>query len=104
MKYKVSDMTKEYIINFLQEYSFYIKSVKKDAVIDNYVSVRNIMCPTEFFNSTYLDILKETEEFNPAFGIKEEKDHEDQIYMFEETDTAFGKEPVDINDTILNHY
>ena len=29
-KHKVSDMNKEYIINFLQEYSYYIKIYRKD--------------------------------------------------------------------------
>ena len=65
-KHKVSDMNKEYIINFLQEYSHYIKSFRT-----NHTLSRKLKCPTEFFNDNYLTILKETEQYNNAFGIKD---------------------------------
>ena len=61
---KVSDMNKDYIINFLQEYSHYIKRFKsKPSRLSD-----NLMCPTDFFNNKYLEILKETEETDAAFG------------------------------------
>ena len=65
-KHKVSDMNKEYIINFLQEYSHYIKIHNSRGYV-----YYPLMCPTEFFNDNYLTILKETEQYNNAFGIKD---------------------------------
>ena len=64
-EHKVSDMNKEYIINFLQEYSYYIKIYRKDEQFMK--STAKLKCPTEFFNNNYLDILKETEQYNNAF-------------------------------------
>ena len=61
---KVSDMNKDYIINFLQEYSHYIKNKRSEYMVFPY----DVMCPTEFFNIKYLKILKETEETDAAFG------------------------------------
>ena len=60
---KVSDMNKEYIINFLQEYSYYIKEDWDNDLSKN----ERPMCPTEFFQNKYLDILFETEETELAF-------------------------------------
>ena len=61
---KVSDMNKEYVINFLQEYSYYIKRFKsKPSRLSD-----NLMCPTDFFNNKYLDILEEIEETELAFA------------------------------------
>lgn len=61
---KVSDMNKNYIINFLQEYSYYIKLSKEPR---NLQFIKNLKCPTEFFNSNYLAILEETKETEEAF-------------------------------------
>ena len=70
MNIKVSDMNKKYIINFLQEYSFYIKQCRVSGSMSkvNDKFELDIMCPTEFFESTYIAILKETEEYSAAFG------------------------------------
>ena len=62
MNHKVSDMNKEYIINFLQEYSHYVKRLRTIKLF------KDIKCPTEFFNTIYLDILEETDTFEAAFS------------------------------------
>ena len=59
---KVSDMNKDYIINFLQEYSHYVKAYNSKGHV-----YYPLMCPTEFFNDKYLEILKEIEETDAAF-------------------------------------
>lgn len=65
-KYKPSDLIPEYLINFLQEYSYYIKEYR------NKPMVKQLMCPTEFFNDQYINILKETGRYNEAFIDPEE--------------------------------
>ena len=60
-KYKPSDLKPDYLINFLQEYSYYIKEYRNEPM------VKQLMCPTEFFNSKYISILKETEKYQYAF-------------------------------------
>lgn len=69
IKYKVSDMNKDYIINFLQEYSYYIKQYRQSIKRQKEF---NLMCPTEFFNNTYLEILKEIEETDKAFTLEKD--------------------------------
>ena len=64
MSLKVSDMKKEYVIDFLQEYSFYIKEFRTDN--DEPIGSNSIMCPTEFFKAHYINILVETERLEEA--------------------------------------
>jgi hypothetical protein len=65
---KIADMNKEYIITFLQEYSHYIKSLEK---MRKHIGLEhtNIYCPTEFFKQTFLNILKDTDEYEEAFKV-----------------------------------
>lgn len=66
-KHKVSDLKQEYLINFLQEYSYYVKEYRDNKLFNNH-----LMCPSEFFQDQYIDILHETDKYFDAFIEPEE--------------------------------
>jgi hypothetical protein len=64
--YKIEDLTREYLIKFLDEYSKYINSAEKmrNDIGLNHIKLR---VPSEFFEETYLNMLQDNNEHIEAF-------------------------------------